>query len=480
MTLQDPNQDPTHNDISPEVHQELSKVAAIPKQNILILVVVCVICGYLFFTFFINNKKTTDNNVQPKAPTEVAKPAQNVTTEIPEIPQLPEPPKLIEPTTQQPINTPPAPIKIDLPPPTIDNNIQQLPLPNTPSNNNLPLGINESDDTRKRKEAKRKSSIFLLGRGQAQKSDNQVEEEADFKKRGNMEMILGRGKVIEGVLETAIDSEFGGEVRALVSRDVFSESGKIVLIPKGSRVFGTYSASNEDHYGRINVDWNRIDLTASGYTINIQSAAIDSLGRKGIQGRVDNKFKERLSNSLLSSAFNIAFANALDKIIAPTTKSQLTVQNQAAAAQLNNIALAIYNDSTKDPATKTQLICSTIQNAIPDKTSAAYTTFASACFSIATSAASATPAQNLTSLMSSVNSAASSLLINTDAQATPTQAQNASKQAFTDVTTTIKDMLQQQQLQPITTIPQGTPIKIYVNKDYKFPKATLNKVSIVQ
>ncbi|MGI4775435.1 MAG: TrbI/VirB10 family protein, partial [Janthinobacterium lividum] len=426
------NSDPNiaDNNISPEVHQELSKVAATPRQNILILVGICIVFGYLFFFFFIGNKTVT-KDTPLKAPTEVTKPAQTVVSEVPEIPQLPEPPKLVEPTVQL-ADAPDAPIKLDLPPPTPDNSTRQnVPTPPLSIEATLPSNLNENDDIRKRKEAKRKSSIVLLGDTKSKKTTEQTEEETDFKRRGNMEMILGRGKVIDAVLESAIDSDFGGEVRALVSRDMFSESGKIVLIPKGSRIFGTYSSGDGSNYGRIMVDWNRIDL-ASGYTVNIQSATIDNLGRKGIQGRVDNKFKERLSNSLLSSAFNIAFANALDKIVAPTITSQLATQNEATAGQLNNLALAIYNDSTKDTATKIQLICSTIQSAIPDKTSTAYITFAASCLTIITSPTS-DPTQNLTSLMASVNSAATTLLASASTQITPTQAQNASKQAFTDV-----------------------------------------------
>ena len=62
----------------------------------------------------------------------------------------------------------------------------------------------------------------------------------------------------------------------------------------------------------------------------------------------------------------------------------------------------------------------------------------------------------------------------------PTQTQNASKQAFTDVTNTVKDMVAQNQFQPTITIDQGTLVKIYVNKDYKFPKAALGKSRLVQ
>jgi type IV secretion system protein VirB10 len=465
------NNAPSDNSALPEVQQELSKVAASPKQSILILIGICIVFGYLFFVFFLNGKSADKEVTQ--APTDVTKPAETAASDIPTIPQLPEPPKLVEPSSPPPlvdaIIAPPLEV-LPSPPLPVESNLSQ----SASLDPALPAKILDSDEARRRKEAKRKSAIVLVAGTLPKKTADQIEEEIDFKVRGNMQLVLGRGKIIDAILESAINTDFGGETRALVSRDVFSESGKVVLIPKGSRIFGTYTTGINGAYGRISVDWNRIDLV-SGYTINIQSPGIDNLGRKGLQGRVDNKFKERIANSLLTSAFNIAFANALDKVIAPPQSSQAATENTAAASQLNNIALAIFNDSTKNAATKIPLICTQVQSAIPDKTSSAYTSFASVCSGLLIAPPTSNMDQNLTSLMSSVNAAATNLLTTTNTQLTPTQAQNASKQAFTDVTSAIKEMVDQQEFKPTITIDQGTPIKIYVTKDYKFPKAAISK-----
>ncbi|MCZ6926005.1 MAG: hypothetical protein O7D30_12540 [Rickettsia endosymbiont of Ixodes persulcatus] len=91
----------------------------------------------------------------------------------------------------------------------------------------------------------------------------------------------------------------GGEIRAIISRDVFSEKDKVILIPKGSKIFGKYATStSSESYGRVSIIWDRIDLT-SGYTIAFDSPAVDNLGRPGIQGRVDNKYKEQFANAVL-------------------------------------------------------------------------------------------------------------------------------------------------------------------------------------
>lgn len=120
--MEQQNNSPDNNSALPEVQQELSKVAASPKQSILILIGICIVFGYLFFIFFINNKGS-DKDVKSQAPTDVTKPAETAVSEIPTIPQLPEPPKLVEPTSP-----PPPPLEAPLP-------SEVLPSPSLPVEN---------------------------------------------------------------------------------------------------------------------------------------------------------------------------------------------------------------------------------------------------------------------------------------------------------------------------------------------------------
>ncbi len=477
------NYSPDNNEL-PEVEQELSKVASNPKQSIIILLAICSIFGYLFFNFFISSKGNVQE-VKVTAPTEITKPAATNVNEVPSIPQLPEPPKLADPVL--PLPEPDTNKLVDIPPPPIPSPVTiKDQMPNLPNNNvalpsassALPSTLVDNEAAKKRKDAKRKSSIVLVAGTPPKKTQEQIEQEADFQERGNMELVLGRGKIIDGVLETAINSDLPNEIRAVISRDIYSESGKIILIPKGSRVFGVFTVSTSDAYGRVNIAWNRIDL-ASGYSLNLQGTGVDALGRKGDQGEVDNKVKERMFNAVLMSAFNVAVAKTVDKIVAPVSPTDTATASTAAAGQLNTIALGIYNDPTTSAGAKIPLICSKVQSAIPDKTSSAYTAFVTACNNINTTTGS-TPDQNLTSLMASVNTAATSLLTNTASAIAPTKAQDASTQAFKDVTDTLKQIINENDFKPTVTIDQGTNIKIYVNKDYKFPKKVLIRSKLMQ
>ncbi|XVN43101.1 MAG: TrbI/VirB10 family protein [Candidatus Rickettsia vulgarisii] len=458
----------------PEVQNELSKVATNPKQSIMILVIVAVIFLVIFYKLFFSESEPPPTTVAK--PTSVSKPIEEAAKNIPEIPKLPEAPKLQVPTELPP---PPPVAKVELPPvptptPTKETSPVVTPLlPTIPTSDKLV----KSEDEQRRLDAKRKSSIVLIEGVPPAKTPEQIAEEAAFVERGDMRFVLAHGKIIEAVLESAINSDFTGEVRAIISRDVFSEQGQIILIPKGSKVFGTYTTDTDGAYGRVAIIWNRIDLS-NGYSINLDALSVDNLGKPGEQGRVDEKLKERLTNAILMSAFNIGTAHRLDKIVKPTINSQSAATNTAEGTNIQNLAQSFNHDITIDENLKIAQLCSSVQNAITNKTSTAFTSIQQAC-NTAQTTTGAQPGQRLRALITSVNNAAASLFISTAVSSTPTQAQLASKQAFTDITDTMKEFVEQQDFKTTITIDQGTVIKIYVKKDYKFPQRVLNKPKLI-
>lgn len=124
---------------------------------------------------------------------------------------------------------------------------------------------------------------------------------------GDTTSMIAQGKVIDAVLETAINTDLQGFIRAVVSRDVYAESGKEILIPKGSRLVGQYSAEIRRGQGRIFIVWERV-IRPDGVDISLESPGVDPLGRQGLKGDMDNKYFEIFSNAFLFSTFNFAFA----------------------------------------------------------------------------------------------------------------------------------------------------------------------------
>ena len=115
---------------------------------------------------------------------------------------------------------------------------------------------------------------------------------------------VSQGTVIAAVLETALDSTKPGFARALVSRDVVSFDGTRVLIPRGSRLVGEYEASLEPGQNRALIRWSRL-TRPDGVRMELDSPSADALGRAGVRGKVDTKFLQRFSGTILQSVLDI-------------------------------------------------------------------------------------------------------------------------------------------------------------------------------
>lgn len=116
-----------------------------------------------------------------------------------------------------------------------------------------------------------------------------------------------QGTLISAVLETALDSTGAGQARALVTRNIFGFDGSKLLIPRGSRLYGSYQAGVDQGQRRALIRWTRL-IHPDGITIALDSAASDPLGRAGVKGKVDSHFLARLGNALLSSTVGLGDA----------------------------------------------------------------------------------------------------------------------------------------------------------------------------
>jgi type IV secretion system protein VirB10 len=115
-----------------------------------------------------------------------------------------------------------------------------------------------------------------------------------------IDALVAQGTMIRGVLETAINSDLPGIVRAQTLEDVWSFDGRRVLIPKGSRLIGEYRSGITRGQTRVFIVWTRM-LRADGASVQLGSIGTDALGRSGMPGEVDNKYLERFGSAILLS-----------------------------------------------------------------------------------------------------------------------------------------------------------------------------------
>jgi type IV secretion system protein VirB10 len=126
---------------------------------------------------------------------------------------------------------------------------------------------------------------------------------------GNLTTTVLEGSIIPAVLETALNSDLPGYVRAVVSRDVRGYDGKEVLIPRGARLIGQYRNGVALGQKRAFVIWTRL-IRPDGAAIELTSPATDALGRGGLSGSVDTHFLQRFGGAILLSLVNIGVAAA--------------------------------------------------------------------------------------------------------------------------------------------------------------------------
>lgn len=125
--------------------------------------------------------------------------------------------------------------------------------------------------------------------------------------------MIRAGRMIPALLTTAISSDLSGIVTAQIEEDIRATMGNAVLIPRGSKVIGSYQNNNKIGQDRLQIIWREI-ITPQGVNILLTDATTsDNIGMSGAQGSVNNKYLERygipyalstLSNVLLLSIAN--------------------------------------------------------------------------------------------------------------------------------------------------------------------------------
>lgn len=223
---------------------------------------------------------------------------------------------------------PPAPI---LPVPTNSGQLVQPPIPTPPV-------LKEDEPTDESRIARIRSNMIVFG-GAGSSREKSADDDCmasatnpndpnnafackvkktDAKraiatKIGRLENVIAQGKVIHAVMETAINTQLPGSVRAITSRDTYAEGGDIPLIPKGSRLIGVYNTDVAQGQARVFIVWNRV-IRPDGIDIKLESPGVDQLGRAGLPGAVDNKFPQIFTMAVLSSLVIIGTAYAADEI----------------------------------------------------------------------------------------------------------------------------------------------------------------------
>jgi type IV secretion system protein VirB10 len=118
--------------------------------------------------------------------------------------------------------------------------------------------------------------------------------------------IVEAGAVIPAALITGLRSDLPGQITAQVTENVYdSPTGKILLIPQGSRLIGLYDAQVMFGQNRVLLVWTRLILP-NGHSIVLErQPGVDTRGYAGLEDGVDNHWGMLFKAATLSTILSV-------------------------------------------------------------------------------------------------------------------------------------------------------------------------------
>ncbi len=134
-----------------------------------------------------------------------------------------------------------------------------------------------------------------------------VEEVSNASFIRSPDALLVRGTYLRCVLETRIITDYAGFTSCLLTEPVYSINGRSLLLPKGSKIYGSYGGRPTGK--RVEVIWDRI-TTPNGLDVAMSSPGIDGLGSAGHPGQYSAHWGSRIASALMISLIADAFKYA--------------------------------------------------------------------------------------------------------------------------------------------------------------------------
>lgn len=114
------------------------------------------------------------------------------------------------------------------------------------------------------------------------------------------------GAVIAAAMVTGLRSDLPGQTTAQVTENVYdSPSGRILLIPQGSRLIGQYDAEIAFGQSRALLVWNRLILPNGRSILLERQPGADASGHAGLEDEVDNHWGQLFRGAVLSTLLSI-------------------------------------------------------------------------------------------------------------------------------------------------------------------------------
>jgi type IV secretion system protein VirB10 len=118
--------------------------------------------------------------------------------------------------------------------------------------------------------------------------------------------ILQGGAVISAALITGIRSDLPGQITAQVTENIYdSPTGRILLVPQGTRLIGQYDNGVGFGQRRVLLVWNRLIMPNGRSIVLERQPGTDSEGYAGLEDGVDYHWGELFKAAALSTILSV-------------------------------------------------------------------------------------------------------------------------------------------------------------------------------
>lgn len=177
----------------------------------------------------------------------------------------------------------------------------------------------------------------------------------------NPRWLIEQGRILSCTQQTKINSTLPGAVTAIIATEIRGETGDVVLIDKGARVFGTIQHTLMNGSDRVSVLWQNITTPVlydgagmpHQFRVAANSPASSDLGETGLDGDLNRHLGLKIGGILGFSFVQSASQYALNKATQGNGNNSVNLNSvqsgtdQATSTLLNNW-IAIPDVLTRD------------------------------------------------------------------------------------------------------------------------------------
>jgi type IV secretion system protein TrbI len=146
--------------------------------------------------------------------------------------------------------------------------------------------------------------------------------------------VVQAGAVIPAALITGIRSDLPGQVTAQVTENVYdSPSGRFLLIPQGSKLFGAYDSQISFGQDRVLLVWTRLIMPSGRSIVLERQPGADTQGFTGLEDDVDQHWG------------GLAMAAALSTVLGVGTELGATNNDSAVVTALRRVTTDSLNQT---------------------------------------------------------------------------------------------------------------------------------------